>query len=87
MVTGFPVPVYSSCCFCGGVWSQTSCACAPSFRPGVSGTATLAHQKEAGVFAAVSGLVDQLSDNPAAKLTAVEIMERVQRAVGVAKAA
>jgi len=27
------------------------------------------HQKEAGVFTTVSGLVDQLSDNPAAKLT------------------
>ena len=38
------------------------------------------HQKEAGVFATVSGLVDQLSDNPAAKLTAQEIAERVQRA-------
>ncbi|HOX59097.1 MAG TPA: hypothetical protein PLC99_19625 [Verrucomicrobiota bacterium] len=38
------------------------------------------HQKEAGVFATVSGLVDQLSDNPAAKMTAQEIAERVQRA-------
>lgn len=37
------------------------------------------HQKEAGVFTTVSGLVDQLSDNPAAKLTAQEILERVQR--------
>src|SRR5512136_670270 len=38
------------------------------------------HQKEAGVFSAVSGLVEQLSDNPAAKMTAQEIAERVQRA-------
>src|SRR5512136_2719954 len=38
------------------------------------------HQKEAGVFSAVSGLVDQLTDNPAAKLTAQEIGERVARA-------
>ena len=39
------------------------------------------HQKEAGVFAAVSGLVDTFSDNPAAKLTAQEIMERCQKSV------
>ena len=38
------------------------------------------HQKEAGVFAVVSELVDQHSDNPAAQLTAQEIMERIQRA-------
>jgi hypothetical protein len=38
------------------------------------------HQKEAGVFATVSSLVDQLSDNPAARLTAQEISARVQRA-------
>lgn len=38
------------------------------------------HQKEAGVFTTVSMLVDQLSDNPAAKLTAQEILERVKRA-------
>jgi hypothetical protein len=37
------------------------------------------HQKEAGVFTTVSTLVDTLSDNPAAKLTAQEIIERVQR--------
>jgi hypothetical protein len=37
------------------------------------------HQKEAGVFATVSELVDCLSDNPAAKVTAQEIMERLQR--------
>jgi hypothetical protein len=38
------------------------------------------HQKEAGVFSTVSGLVDQLTDNPAARLTAQEISARVQRA-------
>src|SRR5262245_37954240 len=38
------------------------------------------HQKEAGVFATVSGLVEQLSDNPAARMTAEEISERLQRA-------
>ena len=38
------------------------------------------HQKEAGVFATVSGLVDQLTDNPAARLTAQEIAARVQQA-------
>ena len=38
------------------------------------------HQKEAGDFTTVSTLVDTLSDNPAAKLTAQEIVERVQRA-------
>jgi hypothetical protein len=38
------------------------------------------HQKEAGVFATVSGLVDQLSDNPAARLTAQEIAARIQQA-------
>lgn len=38
------------------------------------------HQKEAGVFATVSQLVDQVSDNPAAKMTAQEISERVNRA-------
>jgi len=37
-------------------------------------------QKETGVFATVSGLVDQLSDNPAAKMTAQEIAARVERA-------
>lgn len=39
------------------------------------------HQKEAGVFATVSGLVDQFSDNPAAKMTAQEIAARVGGAV------
>ena len=38
------------------------------------------HQKEAGVFAAVSTLVDQVSDNPAAKMTAQEIAKRAQQA-------
>jgi hypothetical protein len=38
------------------------------------------HQKEAGVFAAVSTLVDQVSDNPAAKVTAQEIAKRAQQA-------
>ena len=42
------------------------------------------HQKEAGVFSTVSTLVDQLSDNPAAKMTAQEIAERVRRAQGQA---
>ena len=40
------------------------------------------HQKEAGVFTTVSGLVDQLTDNPAAKMTAQEIRDRVKRAQG-----
>ena len=38
------------------------------------------HQKEAGVFTTVSGLVEHLSDNPAAKMTAQEIAQRVQQA-------
>jgi hypothetical protein len=38
------------------------------------------HQKEAGVFSTISALVQNLTDNPAARLTAQEIMERVQRA-------
>jgi hypothetical protein len=38
------------------------------------------HQKEAGVFTTVATLVDQLTDNPAARLTAQEISARVQRA-------
>lgn len=37
------------------------------------------HQREAGVFATVSDLVEQYSDNPAARLTAQEITERAQR--------
>jgi hypothetical protein len=42
------------------------------------------HQKEAGVFATVSALVDQVSDNPAARLTAQEIADQVRRAQGQA---
>jgi hypothetical protein len=38
------------------------------------------HQKEAGVFTTVSTLVDQLTDNPAARMTAQEIAQRVQQA-------
>ncbi len=38
------------------------------------------HQKEAGVFTTISTLVDQVSDNPAAKMTAREILQRVQQA-------
>ena len=40
----------------------------------------MAHQKEAGVFTTVAGLVDNLTDNPAAKLTAQEIAERLRKA-------
>jgi hypothetical protein len=40
----------------------------------------MAHQKEAGVFATVSDLVDQVSDNPAARMTAQEIAKRAQQA-------
>ncbi len=38
------------------------------------------HQKEAGVFATVSTMVDQLSDSPAAKVAAQESAQRVQQA-------
>jgi hypothetical protein len=41
------------------------------------------HQREAGVFAAVSGLVDQLTDNPAARMAAQEIADRVK--IGTSK--
>ncbi len=37
------------------------------------------HQKEAGVFTTVSELVEQLTDNPAAKMTAQEIQDRIER--------
>jgi hypothetical protein len=40
----------------------------------------MGHQKEAGVFTTVSTLVGSLSDNPAAKMSAQEILERLQRA-------
>ena len=43
------------------------------------------HQKEAGVFTTVATLVDALTDNPAAKLTAQEIAERVKAAATQAK--
>jgi hypothetical protein len=43
------------------------------------------HQKEAGVFVSVTRLVDAFTDNPAAKLTAQEIAERVNAAVAQAK--
>jgi hypothetical protein len=36
--------------------------------------------REAGVFTTVSSLVAQLSDNPAARMTAQEIAQRVQQA-------
>ncbi|HEV2210497.1 MAG TPA: hypothetical protein VG167_17110 [Verrucomicrobiae bacterium] len=42
------------------------------------------HQKEAGVFNTVSALVEQLSDNPAARMTAQEISARVKGATGTA---
>jgi hypothetical protein len=45
------------------------------------------HQKEAGVFVTVSDLVQQLSDNPAARLTAQEIGERIERACSEAASA
>lgn len=38
------------------------------------------HQKEAGVFATVSQLVDRLTDNPAARMAAQEIAGRVGKA-------
>jgi hypothetical protein len=38
------------------------------------------HQREAGVFTTVSDLVENLSDNPAARMTAQEIAQRVQQA-------
>ena len=40
-------------------------------------------QKEAGVFVAVSRLVDQYSDNPAARVAAQEIAGRLGGEVGV----
>jgi len=40
----------------------------------------LNNQKGAGVFTTVSTLVEELSDNPAARMTAQEILERVGRA-------
>jgi hypothetical protein len=40
----------------------------------------MGHQREAGVFNAVSSLVEEFSDNPAARMTAQEIAERVRLA-------
>jgi hypothetical protein len=37
------------------------------------------HQREAGVFTTVSDLVEQLTDNPAARMAAQDIASRVQR--------
>ena len=45
------------------------------------------HQKEAGVFTTVTALVDALTDNQAAKLTAQEIAERICKAQPAAVAA
>ena len=45
------------------------------------------HQKEAGVFATVSELVDQISDNPAAKMAAQGIADRLKQARPLAQAA
>jgi hypothetical protein len=45
------------------------------------------HQREAGVFTTVSELVEQLSDNPAAKMAAQEIAERLKQAKPQAQAA
>jgi len=43
------------------------------------------HQREAGVFATVTDLVERLSDNPAARLTAQEIADRVRQAQTVGR--
>jgi hypothetical protein len=40
----------------------------------------MANQKAGGVFTTVTGLVDAYSDNPAARMAAQEIRERLQRA-------
>jgi hypothetical protein len=45
------------------------------------------HQREAGVFTTVSDLVSQLSDNPAARMAAQEISERLKQAKPQAQAA
>jgi hypothetical protein len=47
----------------------------------------MVHQKEAGVFATVTGLVEQFTDNPAARVTAQEIAERLKQAQQPATAA
>jgi hypothetical protein len=45
------------------------------------------HQKEAGVFTTVSGLVENLTDNPAARMTGQEILERLKQATPQARPA
>ena len=45
------------------------------------------HQKEAGVFTTVSGLVENLTDNPAARMTAQEIIETLKLATPQARPA
>jgi len=52
----------------------------PFARPLTTPLTGIGHEKEAGFFTTVSTLVNTLSDNPAAKLTAQQILERVQRA-------
>jgi len=47
----------------------------------------MGHQKEAGVFAAVTELVEQFTDNPAARVTAQEIAERLRQVQRPATAA
>ncbi len=42
----------------------------------------MSHQKEAGVFNTVAGLVDEVSDSAAAKLVAEEIAKRARLATG-----
>jgi hypothetical protein len=64
---------------------ETARAVLASTPQGVAADAQLVkwlmgHQKEAGVFATVTGLVDQFTDNPAARVTAMEITERVRGA-------
>lgn len=44
------------------------------------------HHKATGVFETVSVLVQSLVDNPAAKMTAQEILDRVRRAQRLPKA-
>ena len=39
----------------------------------------MGHQKEAGVFATVTELVQEFTDNPAARVTAQEIAERLKQ--------
>ncbi len=39
----------------------------------------MTHPQEIGAFTTVSTLVDSYNDNPAAKLTAPQILDRIQR--------